>query len=157
MIRSLTKHWSIPGVRAGYALGPAPVIAELRAQQSPWSVSATAAAAIRACSTEAAMAESERRALTIIEWRRVLTEGLDELGSAMSLHAPRSSWPGSVAGVQEALRRTGIGVRRADTFPGLDDSWARIAVRPPELSHQLLNALKSCRSTLSADPTDALG
>ena len=35
VVRSLTKLWSIPGVRAGYVLAEPAVIAELRAQQSP--------------------------------------------------------------------------------------------------------------------------
>ena len=33
-----------------------------------------------------------------------------------------------------ALRARGFAVRRCDTFPGLDDSWIRIAVRAPEVS-----------------------
>ena len=41
----------------------------------------------------------------------------------------------------DALRRAGIAVRRCDTFPGLDGSWIRVAVRPPEVSDRLLEAL----------------
>jgi cobyrinic acid a,c-diamide synthase len=55
------------------------------------------------------------------------------------------------------LRRAGIAVRRADTFPGLDASWVRIAVRPPEQTAPLLAAAKSWRDTLSDEPPDALG
>jgi histidinol-phosphate/aromatic aminotransferase/cobyric acid decarboxylase-like protein len=143
VIRSLTKHWSIPGVRAGYVLGSPGIIDELRRQQSPWSVSTTAAAAIRACSTDAAMAESERRAQSIIEWRRVLTDGLTELGVP---HVPsRASFvlAGLGSGVHAGLRRAGIAVRRADTFPGLDETWARIAVRPEEPTGELLRTLRA--------------
>ena len=39
------------------------------------------------------------------------------------------------------LRDAGIAVRRADTFPGLDPTWARIAVRPESLTDRLLTAL----------------
>ena len=46
-------------------------------------------------------------------------------------------------GVHEELRRQGIAVRRADTFPGLDDSWVRIAVRAPEVTDRLFAALSS--------------
>ncbi len=145
VIRSLTKHWSIPGVRAGYVVGPADVVADLRREQSPWSVSSTAAAAIRACTSTAAVAESDRRARTIIEWREALAAGLTELGIQ---HVPSS---GSFVlarlgeGVHGALRRAGIAVRRADTFPGLDATWARIAVRPEEPTKELLQTLRAVR------------
>lgn len=47
-------------------------------------------------------------------------------------------------GAREALRARGITVRCADTFPGLDSSWARIAVRPPEICLELYDALHAC-------------
>jgi histidinol-phosphate/aromatic aminotransferase/cobyric acid decarboxylase-like protein len=157
VIRSLTKHWSIPGVRAGYALGPADVLSDLRREQSPWSVSTTAAAAIRACASEAARAESERRAEAIVGWRCELVEGLGALGipcvpSQTSFVLARLG-----DGGHAALRHAGIAVRRADTFPGLDGEWVRIAVRPAEQTERLLTAAKSWLHTLSAGAPDALG
>jgi cobyrinic acid a,c-diamide synthase len=157
VVRSLTKHWSVPGVRAGYLLGAPDVVAELRRGQVPWSVSTTAAAAMRACSTSAAGVESERRARILLEWREVLIEGLRSLG--LPFVESRSSYVLVQAGVgaHEALRRAGFAVRRADTFPGLDGSWVRIAVRAPSQTDQLVTALKSVRDTLSTGPSDALG
>ena len=112
---------------------------------------------MRAVASEAATAEADRRAHAIVGWRQVLTDGLDELGIA---HVESSSsfvlarlGPGGHA----ALRRAGIGVRRADTFPGLDASWVRIAVRPPDLTHQFLVAAKSWSEALSDGAPDALG
>ena len=80
VIRSLTKHWSIPGIRAGYLLGAAGVVATLHRGQVPWSVSAPAAAAVVACTTHEAAEESRRRAEEIADWRKTLEAGLDELG-----------------------------------------------------------------------------
>jgi cobyrinic acid a,c-diamide synthase len=157
VVRSLTKHWSVPGVRAGYLLAAPDVVAELRRGQVPWSVSTTAAAAIRACSTPAAAAEAARRADTIVSWRHLLIDGLEALGLR---HVPSSSSFVLVQlgiGAHEALRRAGIAVRRADTFPGLDASWVRIAVRPPEQTAQLMLALNSLPDSLSSAPSDALG
>jgi cobyrinic acid a,c-diamide synthase len=157
VVRSLTKHWSIPGVRAGYVTGAVDVVADLRTQQTPWSVSTAAASAIRACSTPAARAEAERRAHAIAGWRDTLTGGLDELAIP---HIPsRTSFVLAQlgAGGHAALRGAGIAVRRADTFPGLDATWVRMAVRRPGTTDQLLVATKSWRDTLSPGPGDALG
>ena len=157
VIRSLTKHWSIPGVRAGYVTGEPGVIAELRREQSPWSVSTMAASAIRACASDAAGAESDRRAEAIAGWRSELTDGLDSLGipyvpSSTSFVLARLG-----EGGHAALRRAGIAVRRADTFPGLGGEWVRIAVRPAEQTTDLMTAARSWLDTLSAGPPDALG
>ena len=50
------------------------------------------------------------------------------------------------AGVHAALRGQGVAVRRGGTFPGLDDSWVRIAARPPEQTGRLLEALDKVRA-----------
>lgn len=142
VVRSLTKHWSIPGLRAGYLLGPADLVAELRHQQTPWSVSTPAAAATVACATPAAAMEARLRAARIAGWRRHLERGLAALGVP---HVPSTASfvlarPG--VGVRDRLRDAGVAVRRADTFPGLDGSWVRIAVRPPATTDRLLEALR---------------
>ncbi|GAB2990644.1 Rv2231c family pyridoxal phosphate-dependent protein CobC [Nocardioides montaniterrae] len=145
VLRSLTKHWSIPGIRAGYVVGDAEVVAELGRQQTPWSVSTQAIAAITACLSRQALAESRDRAMLIDEWRLHLEAGLTRLGVE---HVPsRTSFVLARVGrgVHEALRERGIAVRRADTFPGLDASWVRIAVRPEDLTDKLLLALDECR------------
>ena len=142
VIRSLTKHWSIPGVRAGYVVGDPATIGDLDAVRTPWSVSATAAAAMLACATERASAEARERAERIAGWRDHLEAGLrdleiDYVPSAASFVLAR---PG--AGVRETLRDQGIAVRRADTFPGLGREWVRIAVRPADLTDRLLRQLE---------------
>ena len=147
VIRSLTKHWAIPGVRAGYLVGDPDRMAALRDLQTPWSVSTTAAAAMAACTTSRAATESRRRAEQIGRWRSHLAAGLAALGieqipSATSFVLAR---PG--LGVHGGLRERGIACRRADTFPGLGADWVRIAVRPPELTDHLLSALSDLRQT----------
>jgi histidinol-phosphate/aromatic aminotransferase/cobyric acid decarboxylase-like protein len=141
VIRSLTKHWGIPGVRAGYVIGPVDEVSGLRDSRVPWSVSAQAAAVMLACATDEARAEAERRAHEIARWRTRLEKGLDELGveylpSAASFVLTRVG-----TGVHAALRARGVAVRRADTFPGLDASWVRIAVRPDAVTDRLVSTL----------------
>lgn len=141
VLRSLTKHWSIPGIRAGYVVGEPALIRDLADLQTPWSVATPAIAAMLACSTPTALAESERRARELTGWREHLVDGLRRRGlEPVASRAPYLLVPGA-AGLHAALRQRGVAVRRADTFPGLDASWIRIAVRPPDLTAHLLTAL----------------
>jgi histidinol-phosphate aminotransferase len=150
VVRSLTKHWGIPGVRAGYLLADERITAALRHGQVPWSVSTTAAAAMVACTTEEAAVEAARRASEIQTWRAHLEESLSTMG--IRYVPSRASFVIAEVGVgvHEALRAAGIAVRRADTFPGLGPSWVRIAVRAPARTTPLLDALSELRR-------DALG
>ncbi len=150
VIRSLTKHWGIPGVRAGYVVGDREVVAGLERGQTPWSVGTTAAAAVVACLSAVAADEARRRAEELDDWRRHLEQGLAGLG--IRFHPSRTSFVLARVGadVHEDLRRRGVAVRRADTFPGLDATWVRIAVRPPELTDRLLTLLAT-----SAPPPSA--
>jgi len=141
VLRSLTKHWGIPGIRAGYLLAAADLVAELRRTQTPWSVSTPAAAALAACATPEAAAEATRRAQTLTRWRRHLEDRLTDLGIR---HVPSSAsfvLAEVGPGLHAALRASGIAVRRADTFPGLGPEWVRIAVRPPDLTDRLAAAI----------------
>ena len=146
VLRSLTKHWSIPGIRAGYMVGDAGVVRRLAAQQTPWSVSTTAIAATVACCTPTATGEAEERAHTLAGWREVLVDGFRARGIEQVPSAAPFVLARLGAGTRAALREEGVAVRRADTFPGLDGSWARIAVRPPATTVHLFAALDRVRA-----------
>ena len=154
VVRSLTKIWSIPGVRAGYVLADPGVVAGLRSGQSPWAVSTTAAAAMVSCAGEQADAEQRRRSERSRQARAVLAEGLTGLG----IRTVPGEAPFVLArvgdGVHGRLRATGFAVRRADTFPGLGPEWIRIAVRSPQVTDSLLAAL---RTVLDASRTPLSG
>ena len=144
VVRSLTKLWSIPGVRAGYVLAEPSVVAELREQQSPWSVSTTASAAMIACAGEEAIAESAARATRLIQHRAVLVDGLTELGIDVVADPAGPFVLAHVGeGVHARLRSAGYAVRRADTFSGLNATWVRIAVRRPDTTRKLLAVLRT--------------
>ncbi|QVT77904.1 Hydrogenobyrinate a,c-diamide synthase [Nocardioides aquaticus] len=151
VLRSLTKHWSVPGVRAGYLLGAPDVVADLRRGQTPWSVSTTAGAALVACSTPAARVEAGRRADELAAWRDHLATGLAGLGVEVLASSTSFVLARLGAGVREALREAGVAVRRGDTFPGLDASWCRIAAREPATTEVLLAALAGVRGRGSSD------
>ena len=141
VVRSLTKHWSIPGIRAGYLLGNDRSIAGLAAKQVPWSVSTPTVHAVLACTTPEAAAESAARAARIARWRHALVGGLADRGTEVLASRTSFVLARLGPGTREALREEGVAVRRADTFPGLDGDWVRIAVRPPETAAVLFEAL----------------
>jgi cobyrinic acid a,c-diamide synthase len=142
VVRSLTKLWSIPGIRAGYVLAAPDAITALRDLQPPWSASSPALAAMVACASDEARAEQAARATRLERDRTTLVAGLTEIGIEV---AGRPTAPFVLAhvgtGVHARLREAGYAVRRCDTFPGLDDSWVRIAVREPDVTAKLLAAL----------------
>ncbi|WP_229403394.1 Rv2231c family pyridoxal phosphate-dependent protein CobC [Micromonospora okii] len=141
VLRSLTKLWSIPGIRAGYVVGDATVVADLRAQQPPRSVTTPALHAVVAATGPQAEAEAGRRAALCVRQRGTLVDGLSELGrTVVESHAP-FVLARLGARAHARLRDAGVAVRRTDTLPCLDGSWARIAVREPTATRRLLTTL----------------
>lgn len=148
VVRSLTKTWGLAGVRAGYVVGDPRLVARLAAQQPPWAVSGPALAAIEACLTEDALAQSRDLALTEQRHRDHLVAGLTALGVSVVL-PPRAPFvlfdtglpAGPGGSLHSRLARRGFAVRRGDTLPGLGPSWLRVAVRPPEVTDAFMAAL----------------
>jgi histidinol-phosphate/aromatic aminotransferase/cobyric acid decarboxylase-like protein len=150
VVRSLTKHWSIPGLRCGYLLGDPSIVDALRAMQVPWSVSTPAAAALVACMSDEAAVDAEARAHELQSWRAHLEDELTSLG--IPFIASQASFVLAEVGdgVHARLRAAGVAVRRGDTFPGLGPTWVRIAARPPEAADALVRALRPLIREISA-------
>ncbi|MFB7944816.1 Rv2231c family pyridoxal phosphate-dependent protein CobC [Kitasatospora phosalacinea] len=149
VLRSLTKTWGLAGLRIGYLLAPAPLVAALAAAQPLWPVSTPALAAAEVCSAPAALAEADRAARTTAAHRDHLLAGLATVPGLRVHGAPAASFvlvhlPGAAA-VRARLREAGYAVRRGDTFPGLGPDWLRIAVRDPATTDAFLEALRDAR------------
>jgi cobyrinic acid a,c-diamide synthase len=150
VLRSLTKTWGLAGLRAGYVIGDPTLIAAMRRQQPPWSVSTPALAAIVACLSPNARSLAAEAAVEITVRRAYLIEQLANLGLHVTGQPSAPFVLVDASGVREnrdpgwvrlALRDHGFAVRRGDTFPGLGPDWIRIAVRQPEITDQLIAAL----------------
>ncbi|WP_117209803.1 Rv2231c family pyridoxal phosphate-dependent protein CobC [Allorhizocola rhizosphaerae] len=143
VVRSLTKTWGLAGLRVGYVLGPAPIIARLESAAPLWPVSTPALAAAIACSSPVAVVEAHRIALALADDRAHLVGLLAQLPGVAVAGTPTSSFVlVHLAGadrVRLALRSRGWAVRRGDTFPGLGPDWLRIAVR----DHATMSAFAS--------------
>lgn len=147
VLRSLTKTWALPGLRAGYVLGAPALLTRLAAHRPPWPVSTLVLEAVRACSTPAAVVEAESAASEGVRHREWMADRLAGL-PGVRVHRPASA-PFLLLRVPDgervraALRADGIAVRRADTFPGLSADHLRVAVRAPETAAVLVRALRA--------------
>jgi L-threonine-O-3-phosphate decarboxylase len=143
VVRSLTKLWSLPGIRAGYLLAPSEIVEALAAQRQPWSVNALACTALEACAADDETPASVAAAVAAA--RAELVAGLGDLPQVRV-------WPGQAnflllrvpdgPGLVRELRERQIAVRSASSFPGLDEDMIRIAVRLPDENRLLLEALR---------------
>jgi histidinol-phosphate aminotransferase len=127
-VRSLTKDHAIPGVRVGYALGSAALIARVEHGRAAWTTGAAAqAAAIAACATGSFVADSRDR---LLAERVQLVAMLGSLGLAA---APSSTGfvavrTGDASGVRRRLlARHRLLVRDCSSF-GLPEH-IRLAAR----------------------------
>ncbi|MET9270057.1 Rv2231c family pyridoxal phosphate-dependent protein CobC [Kribbella sp. NPDC003557] len=145
VVRSLTKTWGLAGLRVGYVVAGAGLVEQLAAVQPHWPVSTPALAAAIACSNERAVAEAEQAALDIERQRVHLLDGLATVNGLSTYGVARAPFVlvhlRGAADVRESLRGKGFAVRRGDTFPGLGPDWLRIAVRPEDVTDQLVKVL----------------
>ena len=131
VLRSLTKTWSLAGLRVGYALGPRDVLARMTARRPHWPLGTLQLEAIAACSSPEAVAAAERGARRLAALRADMVAGLTTIG----LDVVDGCAPFVLFTVPDAqltrkhLDGKGIAVRRCDTFVGLDGDFLRAAVR----------------------------
>jgi threonine-phosphate decarboxylase len=143
VLHSLTKSFSIPGIRFGYGFGDPSLIEKIEISRPPWSVNAFAEAF--AMEAFRHMDELSKSRAAIDEERERLAAGINTLG----LHCHPSSvnyilvdCNRDVTPLCTALLRHDILVRNCASF-GLP-SCIRVAVRTPEENHLLLEALSAC-------------
>ena len=149
VLRSLTKMWALPGLRAGYALGDPGLLERLCTHRPHWPVSTLVFEAMSACSSAEAVAEADAAVRGIARDRDALVERLAPLPGV------RANLPASApflllrvddgGSVRERLRDRGVAVRRGDTFPGLGADHLRVAVRAPEHNEVLVEAMREVR------------
>jgi histidinol-phosphate aminotransferase len=139
-VRSLTKEHAIPGVRVGYAVGRADLVARVEAARPPWSTSAVAiAAAIAAIHDDPFVDESRGRVLA--DRRRLV----DRLRAAGLAPLPTSTLffllpaPDAAAVRARLLARHRVLVRDCASF-GLPH-LIRVCARPAADDDRIVHAL----------------
>jgi threonine-phosphate decarboxylase len=148
ILRAFTKLYAMAGLRLGYALFGSPALARsIAGTGQPWSVSSAAQTAGLRALEETAYVE-EVRALVRKE-RPLMKAALSALGfevlggeaNYLFFRLPGGTGAPTGPGLFQALRDRGILIRSCANYPGLDDSYYRIAIRRPEENQRLLAAL----------------
>ncbi|MEO6863793.1 MAG: threonine-phosphate decarboxylase CobD [Microcoleus sp.] len=144
ILRSLTKFYSLPGLRMGCAIAHPDILRRWQLLRDPWPVNALAAAAAAAVVRDTAFERQTWDWLPVA--RRELFEGLANLpglrpmaGAANFLLVESSV---SVAAIQKSLlQQHRILIRDCLSFPELGDRFFRVAVRERADNLRLISGL----------------
>lgn len=141
VVRSITKLWAVPGIRAGYLLAPHGLVRRLAAAQQPWPVSGPALAVLEMCCRD----EAYR-----VRVAREVAAQRAHLAAALARLPGIRLWPSAAnflllrvpdgPGIDAALRRRGVAVRPS-TFPSLSSDHLRVTVRARDRQRVLVDAL----------------
>jgi threonine-phosphate decarboxylase len=147
VLRSMTKFFGLPGLRAGYVISSEKNIIKLREQQEPWTMNVLAQYA----SIESLKDRSyiRRTVLYVQEARRKLVMELNRIpyltifpsaANYLLLKLDKSA-PIKVPQLYERLLQKGIIIRKCDSFEGLNERFFRVAVRKNSENGRLIREL----------------
>jgi threonine-phosphate decarboxylase len=145
VVRSLTKLYTLPGLRLGYALAGAERASGLRAAIVPWSVNALAqVAGLAALEDDAFLAQTHawfrHEAESFAGRLRACSGRLDVVPSGANFVLARLKGT-TAAWLARRLAEQRCVVREAGNFVGLDEHFVRVAVRGPDDNRRLLDTL----------------
>lgn len=148
VLRSLTKIYSLAGLRCGYLLAGGEMVEKLRYHQEPWNVNSLAIAAAQEALKEQLFLEESRR--FIARERDFLRQHLERI-SSLHLFPSQVNYllikmdtrQHSARQLSDFLRRRhNILIRLCGDYTGLDDSFIRIAVKSRENNQRLVTAME---------------
>jgi len=149
ILRSLTKFYSLPALRLGYAIAHPERLQRWQAWRDPWCVNSLAVAAGIAVLEDR---EFQKQTWTWLERAKSqlftgLSEisGLNPLPNSANYLLVQTEVAGSLL-QKELLQRDKILIRDCLSFPELGDRYFRVAVRLEHENQKLINALSlECR------------
>jgi histidinol-phosphate aminotransferase/threonine-phosphate decarboxylase len=141
VVRSLTKLFGLPGLRAGFLVAPDPFADRLDRTRLAWNLSTPAAQVGAHCMRQQGFVEETRERVSAERDRMAaaLADRYEVFPSEAPFLLLDVADPG-VDRVLSALRAEGMTARDARSFRGLD-SHLRVAVRLPEENDRLLGVL----------------
>ncbi|MDR6878435.1 threonine-phosphate decarboxylase CobD [Bacillus sp. 3255] len=147
VIRSMTKFYSIPGIRLGFMVAHPDAIREIRREQVQWSVNYLAQRIGAAVLEDEAYEQASR--LWLQEEKAWLAGRLEQLGLEVvpgEVNYLLFSFPAklglTVQHAQRLMGEQGILIRDASLFEGLNERYCRVAVRRREDNERLIEGLR---------------
>jgi L-threonine-O-3-phosphate decarboxylase len=144
ILRSLTKFYSLPGLRIGYAIAHPDRLKRWQQWRDPWSVNTLAAAATAAALQDKEFQQQTWNWLTPARSRLFqqleAIPGLEPLEGAANYLLVQTQMSATKLQSQ-LLRNYQIVIRDCLSFPELGDRYFRIAVRLPSENDRLIEAI----------------
>ncbi|MBU0929164.1 MAG: cobyric acid synthase, partial [Spirochaetes bacterium] len=162
VLRSMTKFWAVPGLRAGYAVAGPAIAAALRAALPNWPLNSVAEAFARLAFSSPGSAERRdaTRAFVSAERSRMAARlgalpGLEVLESSANYYLVLVRSEAEPAldgdGLAARLAKKGIGVRKCRNFAGLGSEYLRVAVRTAPENDAIAEAFAEALGRPAAD------
>jgi threonine-phosphate decarboxylase len=145
VVRSLTKMFSLAGVRIGFAVASKRIAEKLRGEKYSWSINSIAIAA-----GIAALKESDFVYESVSKLARSAGDLYKELSKLEGIHPLKPSVnyilikiqaPISSSDLQIAMLKKGIAVRDCSSYTGLEGDYIRVAVKSPEQNAVLIKCI----------------
>ncbi|WP_100398499.1 pyridoxal phosphate-dependent aminotransferase [Bacillus sp. FJAT-44742] len=145
IIRSMTKMFSIPGLRAGYLIASPDKVRQAEKLMPAWSVNNIAGCAIKQAFKEQSFTDASVNMIAT-ERERVKTN-LEEMGfvispSTVNYYLLREDPTKDLLPLITFLSEKGIHVRHTYNFSGLNGSYIRMAVKKKEENDRLLAVMQ---------------
>jgi threonine-phosphate decarboxylase len=147
ILRSMTKFFGLPGLRAGYVISSEKNITKLRERQEPWTMNVLAQyASIESLKDRQFI---KRTIVYVKDARQKLIAELNKLpylrvfpsaANYLLLKLDKSA-PTTVPQLYKRLLQKGIIIRKCDSFEGLVDKFFRVAVRKYNENRRLVKEL----------------
>lgn len=132
LVQSISKAHKIPGLRTGYIIAPDRIIEGINRYLIPWSVNAIAVEAGKYI-----LEHSDEFALPVGQWQAETADFIKRLNEVEDLEVLPTSTTfflvklnkGNAANLKEHLLKSGILIRDASNFFGLDEKYIRLSTQ----------------------------
>jgi threonine-phosphate decarboxylase len=148
VFHSLTKFFALPGLRLGAVIGHPDTISRIRPLKEPWSVNRVAekvALQLISCAAyEKQLSKLIRQERSKVFSRLQDLHGFQAFEPSANFILVRWTQTDELDDLLRFLLNSGIHLRDCRNFPGLHESFFRMAIRRPEENDRILSAMQRC-------------